>query len=254
VKAAIVWRCRKESATSYSVAPYLVFVRDDAWPRFKRAVHGAYVEVRDGRVGAFARLSSIERWGYAAPLGLLTRAELPLEAGAPVFFESLERLRSWWRDAVVSQLGTARARRRAEERLEALIRHAEGVLGPRSPPPPRRRGGYRAVKLAAYDYDEVPPGTRRILRLGALLARDGELELREYSTSYLVARKGRDEVRLLFVRKGADAGALLAEAEGKEKVVLSGLRKGVELARLAGAREAEELLARLAAILSIVVE
>jgi hypothetical protein len=209
--------------------------------------------VRDGWVRAFSRLSSIERWGYAVPLGLLTRAELPLEPGAPVFFGSLERLRRWWRDAVVSQLRTARARRRAEERLEELIRRAEGVLGPRSPPPPRERGGYRAVKLAVYEPDSVPPGTRRILRSGALLARDGELELREYSTSYLVARKGRDGVKLLFVRKGADAEALLAEAGGEAKVVLSGLKKGVELARLAGAREAEELLARLAAILDLVV-
>ncbi len=254
MKAAIVWRCRKESRTSYSLAPYLVFVWDEVWPRFKRAAYSARVEVRDGWVRAFARLSSIRRWGHAELLGLLTRAELPLEPGVPVFFESLEGLRGWWRRAVVSQMRTARARRGAAERLEALIREAESMLGLRSPPPPRVRGGYRAVKLAVYDRGAVPPGTVRIMRSGALLARDGELELREYSTSYLVARRGRDKVRLLFVRKSADAEALLAEAGGEAKVVLSGLRKGVELARLAGAREAEELLARLAAVLALVLD
>ena len=254
VKAAIVWRCREESRASYSLAPYLVFVWDDAWPRFKRAAYGARVEVRDGWVRAFSSPSSIRRWGHVELLGLLTRAELPLEPGEPVFFESLERLRGWWRDAVVSQLKTARARRRAAERLEALIREAESMLGLRSPPPPRVRGGYRAVKLAVYDRNAVPPGTRRIMRSGALLARDGELELREYSASYLVARREEGRVKLLFVRKNADAEALLAEAGGKAKVVLSGLRRGVELARLAGAREAEELLARLAATLALVVD
>jgi hypothetical protein len=266
MKAALVWRYVRVSGTQEYFAPYLVFTTEEAWPRLKRAALCVRVDAKAGRVRAFSRRSSIERWGYAAPWRELCNRKLNLEPGTVLFFESVEGLRRWFAERVSELLKTEEGRRNALERLEERLRKAEEKLAEFEPP--EKRQPYRAVKVFTFVEDDeawppscLPPSTLAILKRGALISeareRGARLYLKEYRSALLLAREeeGKWERHYLFVwlRKGVSSETLVEEAVKLEdlEALRSALERMVELARGRGREDIVSYVAPLLAALRL---
>jgi len=260
VKAALVWKRVRVSGTQEYFAPYLVFTTEEAWPRFKRAALSARVDARAGRVRAFSKRASIERWGYAVPWHELCNRRLRLEPGTILFFESAEELRKWFAERVNELLKTEEGRGNALERLEERLKRAEEELAEFEAPEKRRP--YRAVKVISFA-DDLPPATKAIYRRGALLNSTYEsgtsVSLKEYGSSLLlmVKRSGRyaDELRLVWLRKGLSSEEFLEEVlklgEGTLEAVHEALEWTVKLARERGREDIASYVAPLLAALEL---
>jgi hypothetical protein len=260
VKAALVWRYVRVSGTQEYFTPYLVFTTEEAWPRFKRAALGVRVDARAGRVRAFSRRSSIERWGYAVPWHDLCNRRLRLEPGTVLFFRSVRGLRRWFAERVNELLRTEEGRRNALERLEERLRKAEEVLAGFKAP--EKRQPYRAVKIVSFVEDDeawppssLPPSTLAILRRGALIGeareRGARLYLKEYRSALLLAREGRRRYLFVWLRKGVSGEALLEEAMKLDWADLEVLRGALEwMVRLARERGREDIVSHVAPLLA----
>ena len=264
MKAALVWRYVRVSGTQEYFAPHLVFTIEEAWPRFKRATLGVRVDARAGRVRAFSRRSSIERWGYAVSWHDLCNRRLNLEPGTVLFFEGAEELRKWFAERVSELLRTEEGRRNALGRLEERLRKAEEELAEFEPP--ERRQPYRVVKVFTFVEDDeawppsrLPPSTLAILKHGALIGeareRGARLYLKEYRSALLLAREeeGRRGSRYLFIwlRKGVSGEALVEEAVKLDWADLEALHGALEwMVELAKGRGREDIVSHVAPLLA----
>jgi hypothetical protein len=264
VKAALVWRHVRVSGTQEYFTPYLVFTTEGAWPRFKRAALSARASARAGRVRAFSRRSSIERWGYAVPWHDLCNRGLRLEPGTVLFFRSVRGLRRWFAERVSELLRTEEGRMNALERLEEKLKRAEEKLAGFKAP--EKRQPYRAVKVISFVEDDeawppsrLPPSTLAILKRGALIGevreRGARLYLKEYRSALLLAREeeGRRGSRYLFVwlRKGVSGEALVEEAMKLDWADLEALHGALErMVELARERGREDIVSHVAPLLA----
>jgi hypothetical protein len=264
VKAALVWRYVRVSGTQEYFAPYLVFTTEEAWPRFRRAALSVRVDARAGRVRAFSRRSSIERWGYAVPWRELCNRRLRLEPGTVLFFRGVRGLRRWFAERVNELLRTEEGRRNALERLEERLRRAEEELAEFEPP--EKRKPYRAIKVISFVEDDeawppisLPPSTLAILKRGTLIGevreRGARLYLKEYRSALLLAREeeGRRRSRCLFVwlRKGVSGEELVGEAMKLDWADLEELHGALErMVELARERGREDIVSHVAPLLA----